>query len=121
MATQQTHTENPFTHEGATYNDKGKGHNPSPLETKEVVKVSINLEDILIRLNEITGRDNMLELLSDQQKQAIIDNIGDEFQQYLIDYVDNWLGQTDIVSHVYDCFTQDDCEPTKDYPFTPVD
>ena len=119
---------NPFTHEGATYkdNDTKGGHTwaYTDMEKEIVATVNVELGDIFYRLGEKLGRDNIGELLSDQQKQAIIDHIGDELTDILCEYVNETLGDTygsDITTKVFECLTEGDCEPTKDYAFTPVD
>ena len=106
MNTQQTNTSNPFAHPGATYENDGN------LEQTEIITRTIYLEDIIYRLGEITGRDNLNKLLSDQQKEAIINNIGCELEDYLDNYLENWLGQCDLEENVNDCFIADDCKPT---------
>ena len=123
MNTQQTSTSNPFTHEGATYKDQppeGKSYLGSPLESTVITTRDITLEDIIYRLAEKTGRDNLNKLLSDQQKQAIIDNIEADLDDYLTNYIDNIMGECDIVEKVFECFPADCCEPTQDYAFEAV-
>lgn len=123
MNTQQTSTsntsipyaeENPFHHEGATYEDQppeGKSYQGSPLESTVITTRDITLEDILYRLSERTSRPNIGKLLSDQQKQAIIDNIEADLEDYLTNYIDNIMGECDIEDRVAECWEADDCSP----------
>ena len=123
MNTQQTSTsntsipyaeENPFPHDGATYEDKRPerySYRASPLESTVILTRDITLEDILYALSERTSRPNIGKLLSDQQKQAIIDNIEAEIEDTINDAINNALDDCDIEYKVADCWEADDCVP----------
>lgn len=122
MNTQQTSTSNPFTHEGATYEDaptEAKPYRGSSVENSTIYCRNITLSDILDMLAEKTGRDNLNVLLSDQQKEAIINNLETEIEDSINQAIYDAL-EDDLEVKVFDSFTSDDCEPTQDYAFTPV-
>ena len=122
MNTQQTSTSNPFTHEGATYDDaptEAKPYNGSMVGNSTIYCRNITLDDVLEVLAEKTGRDNLNVLLSDQQKQAIIDNLETEIEDSMNQAIYDIL-EDDIVVKTFECLTYGDCEPTQDYAFEAV-